>query len=77
MDELREVIYISDFRLIRMSTARPNIRYMVRRCPDQSMLKVVKEMARLRRLGQGERGIFYCTSRDGTEEVAQVLGCPY
>jgi superfamily II DNA helicase RecQ len=77
LDELREVMHISDFRLIRMSTARPNIRYMVRRCPDQSMLKVVKEMARLRRLGQGERGIFYCTSRDGTEEVAQVLGCPY
>lgn len=77
LDELREVMHISDFRLIRMSTARPNIRYMVRRCPDQSILKVVKEMARLRRLGHGERGIFYCTSRDGTEEVAKVLGCPY
>jgi superfamily II DNA helicase RecQ len=77
LDELREVMHISDFRLIRMSTARPNIRYMVRRCPDKSMLKVVKEMARLRYLGKGERGVFYCTSRDGTEEVAKVLGCPF
>lgn len=37
----------------------------------------MKEMARLRRLGPGKRGIFYCSSRDGTEEVAQALGCPY
>ncbi len=45
--------------------------------PNKSVLKLVKEMARLRRLGPGERGIFYCSSRDGTEEVAKVLGCPY
>ncbi|KAH7327553.1 P-loop containing nucleoside triphosphate hydrolase protein [Rhexocercosporidium sp. MPI-PUGE-AT-0058] len=77
LDELREVMHISDFRLIRMSTVRANIRYMVRRCPNKSALKLVKEMARLRRLGPGERGIFYCSSRDGTEEVAKVLGCPH
>jgi superfamily II DNA helicase RecQ len=70
VDELCEVMYISDFRLICISTACPNIRYIVRRCPNQSMLKVVKEMARLQRLGQGERRIFYCTSRDGMEKVA-------
>jgi superfamily II DNA helicase RecQ len=75
LDELREVIYISDFRLIRMSTARPNIRYIVRRYLDKSILKIVKEIARLRYLEKGKRGIFYCTSRDGTEEVAKVLGC--
>lgn len=77
LDELREVMHISDFRLIRMSTVRPNIRYMVRRCPNKSALKVVREMARLRGLGKGERGIFYCSSRDGTEEVAKTLGCPF
>jgi superfamily II DNA helicase RecQ len=77
LDELREVMHISDFRMIRTSTVRANIRYMVRRCPNKSVLKLVKEMARLRRLGPGERGIFYCSSRDGTEEVAKVLGCPY
>jgi superfamily II DNA helicase RecQ len=69
LNELREVMNISDFPMIRMSTVRPNIRYMVRRCPDKSGLKVVREMARLRNLGKGERGTFYCTSRDGTEEV--------
>jgi superfamily II DNA helicase RecQ len=77
LDELREVMHISDFRLIRVSTVRPNIRYLVRRCPNKSALKVVREMARLRGLGKGERGIFYCSSRDGTEEVGQILGCPY
>jgi superfamily II DNA helicase RecQ len=77
IDELREVMYISNFRLIRMSTARPNIRYIVQRCPDKSVLKVVKEMARFRDLKEGERGIFYCSSRDGTEEAAKVLSCPY
>jgi len=73
LDELREVMYISDFRMIRMSTVRANIRYMVRRCPNKSALKLVKEMARLRGLGPGEYGIFYYSSRDGTEEVAKVL----
>lgn len=34
-------------------------------------------MARLRRLGPGERRIFYCSSRDRTEEVTKVLGCSY
>jgi len=77
LDELREVMHISDFRLIRMSTVRPNIRYIVRRCPNKSALKVVREMARLRGLGKGERGIFYCSSRDGTEEVGAILGCPF
>ncbi|KAH6689245.1 hypothetical protein BKA61DRAFT_304464 [Leptodontidium sp. MPI-SDFR-AT-0119] len=77
LDELREVMYISDFRLIRMSTVRANIWYIVRRCPNKSALKLVKEMARLRRLGLGERGIFYYSSRDRTEEVATVLGCPH
>ncbi|KAH7383390.1 P-loop containing nucleoside triphosphate hydrolase protein, partial [Cadophora sp. MPI-SDFR-AT-0126] len=76
-DELREVMHISDFRLIRTSTVWANIRYIVRRCPNKSALKLVKEMARLRRLGLGERGIFYCSSWDGTEEVAEVLGCPH
>jgi superfamily II DNA helicase RecQ len=77
LDELRDVMHISDFRLIRTRTVRPNIRYSVRRCPNQSALKVVREMARLRRLAKGERGIFYCTSRDRTEEVGQILGCPF
>ena len=76
LDELREVMHISDFRLIRMSTVRPNIRYAVRRCPNQSAMKVVREMARLRGLGKGERGIFYCSSRDRTEEVGQILNYP-
>jgi len=66
LDELREVMHISNFRLIRMSTARPNIRYIVQRCPDKSVLKVVKEMARFREPKNGERGIFYCGSRNGT-----------
>ena len=77
MDEFREVMHISDFRLIRMSTVRPSIRYSVRRCPNKSSLTVAQSMARLRHLGSGERGIFYCSSRDGTEEVAAVLSCPY
>lgn len=77
LDKLRKVMHILDFCLIRISTACPNIQYMVRRCPDKSILKVVKEMARLRHLGKGERGIFYCTSQDGTKEVAKVLGCPF
>jgi len=76
LEELREVMHISDFRLIRASTIRPNIRYAVRRCPNKSALKVVREMARLRGLGTGERGIFYCGSRDGTEEVGKLLNCP-
>jgi len=71
LDDLREVMHISDFRLIRMSTVRPNIRYTIRRCPNQSAIKVVREMARLRGLGKGERGIFYCSSRDRTEEVGR------
>ena len=75
LDELRKVIYISDFCLIYISTARPNIRYIVRQCPDKSMLKVVKEMARLQCLRKGERRIFYYISWDRTKEVAQVLDC--
>jgi hypothetical protein len=38
---------------------------------------VVKKMARLRKLGRRERGIFYYSSRDRTEEVAKALGCLY
>ena len=56
---------------------RVNIWYMVQRCPNKSVLKLVKEMAWLWRLGLGERGIFYYSSWDGTKEVAKVLGCPY
>lgn len=63
--------------MIRISTVWANIRYMVRQCPNKSVLKLVKEIARLRRLGLGERGIFYYSSRDRTEEVAKVLGCLY
>lgn len=50
---------------------------MVRRCPNKSTLKLVKEIARLQRLRPGEHRIFYCNSRDGTEEVAKVLRYPY
>ncbi|KAH8749828.1 hypothetical protein BGZ57DRAFT_775767, partial [Hyaloscypha finlandica] len=77
LNKLRKVIHISDFRLIRISTVRANIRYMVQQYPNKSGLKLVKEMARLRRLGPGEHRIFYYSSRDGTKEVAGVLGCPY
>ena len=43
LDELREAMHISHFRLSRMSAVRANIRYMVRRCPNQSALELVKE----------------------------------
>ena len=47
--------------------------------PNKSLLRLVKKVARLRRLGPGERCIFYCnlSSRDGREKVAKVFGCPY
>jgi hypothetical protein len=45
--------------IIRRSTVRPNIRYMVQRCPNKDQLKVACEMARLRGLKKGERGIFF------------------
>ncbi|KAH9203087.1 hypothetical protein DL95DRAFT_399684, partial [Leptodontidium sp. 2 PMI_412] len=77
LDELRGVMYISDFRLIRMKTVRPTIRYLVRRCPNKGVMTMVKEMAERRGLRPGERGIFYCRSRDDTEEVAKALGCPF
>jgi superfamily II DNA helicase RecQ len=75
--ELQEVMHIPNFRLIRMSTVRPNIRYMVRRCPDKSRLQLIQEMARSRNPKKGEWGVFFCTSRDDTEAVASVLDCPY
>jgi hypothetical protein len=62
VDELREAMHISDFRLIRISTVRANIRYMARRCPNKSVLKLVKEMARLQCLEYGitvHRGVLF------------------
>jgi superfamily II DNA helicase RecQ len=77
LNKLREIIHISDFCLICIRTARLNICYIVWRCPNKSVLQVMKKMARLRKLGKGEQGIFYCSSRDRTEEVAKALGCLY
>ncbi len=75
--ELVEAMSIQNPIIIRRSTVRPNIRYMVQRCPIKDQVKVACEMARLRRLTKGERGIFYCRSRDRVEEVAKLLGCGF
>ncbi len=77
MHELVEALSIQNPIVIRCSTARPNIRYMVQRCPGQTQLKVACEMARIRRLQPGERGIFYCRQRDTAEELAKLLGCGF
>jgi hypothetical protein len=37
----------------------------------------MKKIARLRKLGREEQGIFYCNSQNRTEEVAKALGCLY
>jgi superfamily II DNA helicase RecQ len=72
LDELQEVMHISDFCLTRMSIIRANIRCMVRRYPSKSILKLVKGIARLRHLEKGEHEIFHCSSGDRTEEVARI-----
>lgn len=77
MHELVEALSIQNPMVIRCSTVRPNIRYMVQRCPGQTQLKVACEMARIRRLQPGERGIFYCRQRDTAEELAKQLGCGF
>ena len=77
MHELVEALSIQNPIVIRCSTVRPNIRYMVQRCPGQTQLKVACEMARIRRLQPGERGIFYCRQRDTAEELAKLLGCGF
>jgi superfamily II DNA or RNA helicase len=77
MQELVEAMSIQNPMVIRCSTVRPNIRYMVQRCPGQSQLKVACEMARVRQLQPGERGIFYCRQRDTAEELAKLLGCGF
>lgn len=77
MQELVEAMSIQNPMVIRCSTVRPNIRYMVQRCPGQSQLKVACEMARVRQLQPGERGIFYCRQRDTAEDVAKLLGCGF
>jgi hypothetical protein len=38
---------------------------------------MVKEIARLRKLGKEEQGIFYCNSQNRTKEMAKALGCLY
>jgi superfamily II DNA or RNA helicase len=75
--ELVDAMSIQNPIIIRRSTVRPNIRYMVQRCPNKDQLKVACEMARLRRLKKGERGIFYCRSRGQAEELAKLLGCGF
>ena len=77
MHELVDALSIQNPIVIRCSTVRPNIRYMVQRCPGQTQLKVACEMARIRRLQPGERGIFYCRQRDTAEELAKLLGCGF
>jgi superfamily II DNA helicase RecQ len=68
--ELVDAMSIQNPIIIRCSTVRPNIRYMVQRCPNKDQLKVACEIARLRRLKKAERGVFYCRSRDQAEELA-------
>ena len=75
--ELVEAMSIQNSIIIRRSTVQPNSWYMVQRCPNKDQVKVACEMARLRRLTKGERGIFYCRSRDRVEEVAKLLGCGF
>lgn len=75
--ELLDAVSVQNPMVIRCSTVRPNIRYMVQRCPVQAALQVACEMARLRRLQPGERGIFYCRARDQAEELAKLLGCGF
>jgi len=56
-----------------MSTVRPNIQYGVRRCPNKSALKVVREMTQLWHLSKEQREIFYYSSRDRTIAVTSAL----
>jgi hypothetical protein len=77
MQELVEAMSIQNPMVIRCSTVQPNIRYIVQRCPGQSQLKVACEMARIRQLQPGERGIFYCRQRDMAEDLAKLLGCGF
>ena len=46
--ELLDAVSVQNPMVIRCSTVRPNIRYMVQRCPAQAALKVACEMARIR-----------------------------
>jgi superfamily II DNA helicase RecQ len=73
IQELVEAMSIQNPIVIRYSTVRPNIRYLVQRCPGQSQLKVAYKMARIRQLQPGKRGIFYCRQRDTAEELAKLL----
>jgi superfamily II DNA or RNA helicase len=75
--ELLDALSVQNPMIIRCSTVRPNIRYMVQRCPAQAQLKVACEMARIRRLQPGERGVFYCRSRDHAEDLAKLLRCGF
>ena len=75
--ELIDAMSIQNPIIIRRSTVRPNIRYMVQRCPSKDQLKVACEMARLRKLKKGERVIFYCRSRDQAEGLTKLLGCGF
>jgi superfamily II DNA or RNA helicase len=75
--ELLDAVSVQNPMVIRCSTVRPNIRYMVQRCPVQAALKVACEMVRIRRLQPSERGILYCRERDQAEELAKLLGCGF
>ena len=56
MGELKDAMILRDFRVVRMKTARPNIRYTVQRCQTGMIMAQVKERAEAWDLQQGQRG---------------------
>jgi superfamily II DNA helicase RecQ len=65
-------------RYIRACTVRPNIRYLVQRCPASRLVEVAVRICRQwQRQLQGRKGVVYCRTHAQCEQVALELGCSY
>ncbi|KAK5111071.1 hypothetical protein LTR85_012290 [Meristemomyces frigidus] len=76
--ELAESMLVRGARYIRASTVRPNIRYLVQRCPAGKLRETAVQLCQTRRdLAEGHKAVVYCRSRDQCESMAEALGCGY
>ncbi|TIC89424.1 ATP-dependent DNA helicase Q5 [Colletotrichum higginsianum] len=83
----RRLMVADEASIVRASTARPNIRYRVTCCSGQgpgpggfssieaAVLSKVRQTERV--MGQGQKGVVYCRSKQKCERLAAEIGCSF